>query len=122
MTLASVIKGRNALETKVDGAAHATGDSDDGLHAVFTLVPGHKIDYFTDAIRAQKARHQNIGVGQVHLLEATLHRRPDAKETAFFVVQNFGENAGRVEARQTAQSIEPSLLTSAAERQSPIIP
>src|SRR3982750_4849420 len=100
VTFTGIVKGRDTLEAKINGAAHATGDSDDGLHAVLALIPRHEINYFADTVRAEKARHQDIRVGQVHLLETAFHRGPNAKETAFLVIQDFGENAGGVEARQ----------------------
>lgn len=88
------------------GAAHGAHDPDD-LVDQRSLAGGigldrHEVDNFSHAFLAQESRDQDVGFGQVHLPVCAFVGAGDSEKAALFVIQDRGEDTGRVEVRQTA--------------------
>jgi hypothetical protein len=74
MRLAGALECRPALELKADRAANGCRNSHQLTRRLFGFTSrfapdGHEIGHFREALIADEPRHQDIGVGQEHLLD-----------------------------------------------------
>ena len=72
------------------------------LLAAARVLDRHEVHDLADALVAEKARHQHVAVGHVHLLVLRLVEAGDPEEAPFLVVEDRREDARRVEVRQAA--------------------
>jgi hypothetical protein len=105
--LAGVIECRHALEAKTDGAANGFRDPQQLARRLFGFATrftpdGHEIGHLREAFIAHEPRHQDIGIGQVHLLDTAFTDGLQAKTAALVFVQQGTEQARRIETREAA--------------------
>ncbi len=108
--LASVVEARIAVDLEAHRAPNHADDAHDApVPRIDAGIDGrHKVDDLTDAGRTQKARREDGGIRQVELLDRPLGIVGGDPEAAAVVgVQQRGEHARRIEARQ-AQPVDRS--------------
>jgi hypothetical protein len=105
---AGIIEGGKALHAEPHRSADGARDAHDlpghllRLSARFA-ADRHEIGHLAHTLFGEETRHQNVGIGQVHLLDGggfVIGSNPPV--AALAVVQNRGEEARRIERRQAA--------------------
>src|SRR5262245_7654206 len=105
--LPRIIECRTALHPVADVSVNRLRNANDLPEALLglpaRLAPDrHEVDYFAHTVIAVEARYQDIGVGQVHLLDRALALRRKPVVAALLFVQDRSENAGGIETGKAA--------------------
>ena len=99
---AGVVEGGAALHVKRDAAADDADSPDQFLRHRAGAADRHVILDLTHAVVVQKARDEDVGVRPVELLVPEIVAgRGNPEAPALLVVQDGGEDARRIEVRQT---------------------
>src|SRR4029453_6034483 len=67
-----------------------------------TRLDGHEINKLCNPVGGKKTGDQHVGIRQVKLFTALRGHCTDPEISALFIIENGGEDARRIEVRQTA--------------------
>ena len=105
--VAGVIESRKTFQAKAHVPGYG-GDPPNDLMIVWRRIDqagsldGHEINKLSNPVGGKKTGDQHVGIGQVKLFTALRGQRTDFEISALFIIQDSGEDARRIEVRQTA--------------------